>query len=152
VFFDARFLPVFTCFLIFAILYAFLRCFHFFDFVCVLPFPVYGYFQAQVDAKLIKDCAPPIDGWAPVIQLGGTPTEEQLLASYGNVVPEGVPQDHELTEESEQIRAAMEGCRLAEELLRRAVVHNAIEARRTGNHHRNHMIAVPTAVGQPLRG
>jgi hypothetical protein len=114
-----------------------------------------GYFQVKVDAKLIKDCVPPIDGWAPVMQLGGTPTEEQLQASYGNVVPEGVPQDHELTEESAQIRAAMEGCRLegiAEELFRRAVVHNAMEARRTGNHRRNHMIAVPTAVGQPLRG
>ena len=114
-----------------------------------------GFFQVKVDAKLVKDCEPPIDGWAPVIQLGGRPTEEQFQASYGNVGPESVPQDHELTEESEQIRAAMEELSvngIEGETVRRTVVQNAIEARQTGNHHRNHTIAVPTAVGQPLRG
>ena len=109
----------------------------------------------KADAKLIKDCEPPVDGWAPVMQLGGRPAEEQFQASYGNVGPEGVPQDHELTEESEQIRASMVELSLngiEGETVWRSVVQNAIDARQTGYHHRNHTIAVPTAVGQPLRG
>ncbi len=63
--------------------------------------------------------------------------------------------EYKLTKETEEIRAALEGCQLEgfeREVVRATVVHNAIEARLTGNHHRNQKIAIPTAVGQPVRG
>ena len=114
-----------------------------------------GNFQVKFDVKLAKDSVYPIDGWAPVIELGTWPTEEQIQASYGHVMPKGVPEEYKLTKETEEIRAALEGCQLEgfeKEVLRATVVHNAIEGRLTGNHHRNHKIAVPTGVGQPVRG
>ena len=114
-----------------------------------------GYFQVKCTAKLIKENVPPIDGWAPIIACGTCPTEEQLQASYGHVLPKGVPELRVATNETAAIRAALDGCELeglAYELFRADMLHELMQENLTGNHHRNHTIAVPTPAGQPVRG
>ena len=114
-----------------------------------------GFFQVKCTTTLIKDSVHPIDGWAPIFASGTYPAEEQLQASYGHVMPKGVPELHVLSNETAALRAALEGCNLeglALELLKADMIHEMMEANLTGNHHRNHKLAVPTAAGQPVRG
>ena len=113
-----------------------------------------GYFQVKCTATLIKESIPPIDGWAPIIATGTYPTEEQLLASYGHVLPKGVPELRVVTNETAALRTALEDCNLeglALEIFRANLIHEIIQENLTGNHHRNHKITVPTAAGQPVR-
>ena len=114
-----------------------------------------GYFQVKCTPTLLGASAPPIDGWAPIIATGSRPDEEQLQDSYGHILPRGVPKLQMVTNETAQLREASEGCGLEGlelEFFRAMLIGNMIDANRTGNHHRNHKVIVPTAAGQPVRG
>ena len=114
-----------------------------------------GYFQVKCTARLLGESVHPLDGWAPIIAKGSQPSEEQLQASYGHVLPGGVPELQIPTTETAQLRQALEGCGLEDfdmELFKALLIREMIEENHTGKHHRNRAVAVPTAAGQPVRG
>jgi hypothetical protein len=116
-------------------------------------------FQMKCNRKLCMDSVHetifPDDGWVPIHPEDKAANKEQIRAAYGDLAEICNP---ELRVSSKWTQTVMdmihsfglEGEEL--EVFKEKCFEKFIKLHHTGNHHRNHTIAVPTAAGQPLRG
>ena len=116
-----------------------------------------GYFEVKYDAAMARHSGVsmmhPTGGWAPVIPLRGAATFEQIERAYGPDNARNVTEDNFDNIYLSRVTQADEEAVTMQALVEQEnAATMAIAANHTGNHHRNHAIAVPVAVGQPVRG
>jgi len=119
-----------------------------------------GHFQVKVLADTSKGkCLLPVEGWAPMIAEGELVKRSQIIDTYGEEIMQKL--DDVLGEENTkngvsyvmhpQSQRMLEaerrgGIKARDEELRRVMLENS-----TGHHHRNKVVKVATAAGEPVR-
>ena len=109
---------------------------------------------AAVLTELPKNTILAKDGWTPIFAFGSRPSREQLLASFDADVTDVVKQDN-----FKGLLPLDEAATIGENIYKQEGLKHwhdrialQVEERHTGNHHRNHTVAIPAASGQPVRG
>ena len=113
-----------------------------------------GHFQVKMDASQQQAMdAHPVGGWAPIVPLREQPTYEQVLEAYGEKAAEDYRTGNTTEAATGRLDMSDEEARSEFGLfMGHHVGVTAIAENHTGHHHRNKTVAVPTAVGEPVRG
>lgn len=112
-----------------------------------------GFFEIKLNASDNNVMVWPVAGWAPIMPLRGELFYEQLEQCYGaesarSYLDQALPTNMGNTLDMTDQQAVSEEGRLVQLAAQVA----AINGNHTGHHHRNHIVRVPTAPGEPVRG
>ena len=112
-----------------------------------------GYFQIKMEAPHAAEFGNPKDGWAPIFELRGTPSFEQIAEAYGETEAENFFGGNALSVYSGRMPVSDEEACSSQGLLEAVEQTNQLIAENhTGQHHRNKTISINTKSGEPVRG
>ena len=112
-----------------------------------------GYFQIKMEASHAAEFGDPKDGWAPIIELRGTATFEQIAEAYGVAEAQNFFGGDALSCYMGRMPVSDEAARSAQGLLAAvAETTQLVAENHTGQHHRNRTVSINTKSGEPVRG